>query len=126
MAVAHCSGCGRPSSECEGCGPELDPPRFCAECGRRLTVQVTPAGTLYNKNGLWQNGSGQTEQSLAYFLPQDMELVVLANSRVGSPPVFFRDLVTNLYVDHLHSIFEFATITLESSAAHHAAAATKS
>jgi hypothetical protein len=38
-----------------------------------------PAG-LYNKNGLWQSGAGQTEQSLAYFLPRDMELVVLANS----------------------------------------------
>ncbi len=37
-------------------------------------------GTLYNKNGLWQNGSNQVEQSLAYFLPRDMELVVLANS----------------------------------------------
>jgi len=77
-------------------------------------VQVTPAGTLYNKNGLWQNGSGQTEQSLAYFLPHDLELVVLTNSRVGSPPVFFRDLVTNLYVDNLHSIFELSTINLES------------
>ncbi|MEO6712718.1 MAG: serine hydrolase domain-containing protein [Mycobacteriales bacterium] len=68
-------------------------------------VQVTPAGTLYNKNGLWRNGSGQTEQALAYFLPQDMELVVLANSPVGSAADFFRDVVTNLYVDHLHPAF---------------------
>ncbi|HKD09043.1 MAG TPA: hypothetical protein VKB79_24280 [Bryobacteraceae bacterium] len=27
----------------------------------------TPMGRLYNKNGLWQDGSGHVEQSLAYF-----------------------------------------------------------
>ena len=43
-AVAYCTGCGRPSGECGGCSPELDPPRFCAACGRRLTVQVSPGG----------------------------------------------------------------------------------
>jgi CubicO group peptidase (beta-lactamase class C family) len=58
----------------------------------------TPIGTLYNKNGLWQNGGNQVEQSLAYFLPRDMELVVLANSPIGSPGQFFRDVVTNIYV----------------------------
>jgi hypothetical protein len=67
-------------------------------------VQATPAGPLYNKNGLWQNGAAQIEQSLAYFVPQDMELVVLANSAVGSPAQFFRDVVTTLYVDNLHPI----------------------
>ncbi|MHB8680552.1 MAG: biotin synthase auxiliary protein BsaP [Acidimicrobiales bacterium] len=40
----HCTGCGRPSSACAGCRRELDPPRFCPRCGRRLTVRVTPAG----------------------------------------------------------------------------------
>lgn len=89
-------------------------------------AQVTPAGTLYNKNGLWQNGSGQVEQSLAYFLPQDMELVVLANSPVGSPAVFFRDLVTNLYVDHLHPRFLLPWINLDDGAAHRAGALTTS
>jgi hypothetical protein len=30
-------------SDCGGaCGRELDPPRFCPQCGRRLTVYVTP------------------------------------------------------------------------------------
>jgi rRNA maturation endonuclease Nob1 len=38
----HCTGCGQPVSRCAGCGRELDPPRFCAVCGRRLTVYVTP------------------------------------------------------------------------------------
>ncbi len=58
----------------------------------------TPLGSLYNKNGEWGNSSGQVEQSLAYFLPQNMELVVLANSPVGSPEKFFRDVVTNIYL----------------------------
>jgi hypothetical protein len=64
-------------------------------------IQSTPLGTLYNKNGLWQDGGGHVEQSLAYFLPQDMELVVLANSPVGSPGQFFRDVVTNLYLANI-------------------------
>src|SRR2546423_10476253 len=57
----------------------------------------TPLGKLYNKNGAWGDASGRMEQSLAYFLPQDMELVVLTNSPVGSPGKFFRDVVTNIY-----------------------------
>ena len=61
----------------------------------------TPLGTLYNKNGLWGNAGNQIEQSLAYFLPRDMELVVLANSPLGSPAEFFRDTVTNIYVDNI-------------------------
>ncbi|HET7490138.1 MAG TPA: hypothetical protein VFJ85_19600 [Acidimicrobiales bacterium] len=40
--MTHCAGCGR--SDCAGCRPPYDPPRFCTECGRRLAVQVTPAG----------------------------------------------------------------------------------
>lgn len=61
----------------------------------------TALGMLYNKNGLWGNGGNQVEQSLAYFLPRDMELVILANSPVGSPAEFFRDVVTNIYVDNI-------------------------
>ena len=41
---AHCVGCGRLTSECPGCQWEYDPPRFCATCGTRLAVSVTPAG----------------------------------------------------------------------------------
>ena len=61
----------------------------------------TPLGTLYNKGGLWGNPGNQVEQSLAYFLPKDMELVVMVNSPVGSPAKFFRDVVTNIYVDNV-------------------------
>lgn len=70
----------------------------------RLGLDVksnTPAGTLYNKNGLWRDGSGRTEQSLAYFLPNGMELVVMTNSPITSDGLFFRSLVTNLYTANL-------------------------
>jgi hypothetical protein len=58
---------------------------------------ATQAGVVYCKNGGWQN-NGNIEQALAYFLPQDMELVVLANSPT---PSFFRDIVTQAYLDNL-------------------------
>jgi hypothetical protein len=43
-AWRHCPGCGRPTAECAGCVDAFEPRRFCAACGRRLTVQVTPTG----------------------------------------------------------------------------------
>ncbi len=64
-------------------------------------IESTNLGTLYNKNGWWGAGSGQVEQSLAYFLPRDMELVVLANSPIGAQGLFFRDVVTNIYLDNI-------------------------
>lgn len=40
-----CIGCGRRSDECDGtCRGPLETPRFCARCGRKLDVQVTPQG----------------------------------------------------------------------------------
>jgi len=64
-------------------------------------VMNTPAGKLYNKNGAWGDAAGHTEQSLAYFLPENMEMVVLANSAVGAPAQFFRNVVTQIYLDHI-------------------------
>jgi CubicO group peptidase (beta-lactamase class C family) len=64
-------------------------------------VMPTPLGNLYNKSGWWGNPGGQVEQSLASFLPQDMELVVLANSPVASPPQFLRDIVTTIYTENI-------------------------
>jgi hypothetical protein len=64
-------------------------------------IESTPLGTLYNKNGLWRSGAMQTEQSLAYFLPRDTELVVLANSPIGAADKFFRDLVTGIYLNNI-------------------------
>lgn len=43
----------------------------------------TPAGKLYNKNGRW-NYNGKTEQSVIYFLPDDMEVAVLVNSKINN------------------------------------------
>jgi CubicO group peptidase (beta-lactamase class C family) len=67
---------------------------------------LTPAGELYCKNGRWYDTTpnGREEQSLAYFLPDDIELVVLANSPVASldgPEQFFRDVVTQVYLNNL-------------------------
>ena len=43
-----CGHCGRPldDDDHEVCSERLamEPPRFCAECGRRMKVQVTPRG----------------------------------------------------------------------------------
>jgi hypothetical protein len=39
--MAHCRWCGSAACD-ESCRRELDPPRFCPTCGRRLTVYVTP------------------------------------------------------------------------------------
>ena len=43
-----CGHCGRPleASDHATCEVRLamEPPRFCADCGRRMKVQVTPRG----------------------------------------------------------------------------------
>ncbi len=64
-------------------------------------IELTALGTLYNKNGRWGTGSGQSEQALIYVLPRDMELAVLTNSKVGVNDQFFRDLITNAYEDSI-------------------------
>ena len=47
-AGQYCGRCGHPSDETEhqGCaaGLELEPPRFCRQCARRMVVQVMPTG----------------------------------------------------------------------------------
>jgi CubicO group peptidase (beta-lactamase class C family) len=63
----------------------------------------TNLGALYNKNGGWGSGANQSEQSLAYFLPQDMELVLLVNSPIGAANLFFRDVITNIYLANIKS-----------------------
>lgn len=40
-----CRWCGQEQGECGGgCRRELDPPRACPRCGRRLRVLVVPTG----------------------------------------------------------------------------------
>jgi hypothetical protein len=64
----------------------------------------TLAGNVYCKPGDWHDPNDQDEQSLAYFLPEDMELVVLVNSmvarQIGSTNNF-RQVVTQAYLDNL-------------------------
>jgi hypothetical protein len=48
LKLGYCDQCGGPA----GAGDhtpcarrrELEPPRFCADCARRMVVQVTPTG----------------------------------------------------------------------------------
>ena len=42
----YCAGCGLPAGDGEHarCLRPLDPPRYCADCGRKLAVQVLPTG----------------------------------------------------------------------------------
>ena len=48
--MAFCDQCGQvrdaQTGEHPGCAARraLEPPRFCAECARRMVVQVTPTG----------------------------------------------------------------------------------
>src|SRR5262249_21035736 len=64
----------------------------------------TVAGNVYCKPGNWNDPKKQDEQSLAYFLPQDMELVVFVNSMVDGQlgtSNNFRYVVTQTYLDCL-------------------------
>ena len=59
----------------------------------------TAAGPLYNKNGLWRNGGtySKTEQSVAYFLPNGMELALFVNSPIGVTGFSLRGLVADAF-----------------------------
>ncbi|MEO6881688.1 MAG: hypothetical protein ABI181_12190 [Mycobacteriaceae bacterium] len=45
-ASSFCTACGEPSLPHPACEAllALEPPRFCADCGRRMVVQVRPDG----------------------------------------------------------------------------------
>ena len=71
------------------------------------TAKTTLAGNMYCKPGDWRDPSDRDEQSLAYFLPDDMELVVFVNSRVDGQTGAtnkFRRVVTQAYLDNLTTI----------------------
>jgi CubicO group peptidase (beta-lactamase class C family) len=55
---------------------------LAAGFGIDWTVQ-TPLGTYYAKVGGWSHTGGYMEQCIAFYLPQDMELVLFVNSPVG-------------------------------------------
>lgn len=68
-------------------------------------VIPTNAGNLYNKNGGWgsKKTDGRYEQAVIYFLPENMELAILVNSRIGkaASPTSLRGIVANAYKDAL-------------------------
>jgi CubicO group peptidase (beta-lactamase class C family) len=67
-------------------------------------IQGTPAGNVYEKNGRWTDHNppgSHTEQAVVYFLPDDMELAVIANSNDGNPAVFLRGAVATVYQQNL-------------------------
>ncbi|HEV2377387.1 MAG TPA: hypothetical protein VGS19_35140 [Streptosporangiaceae bacterium] len=58
----YCDRCGSALAEGSGPGHEacraaraLEPPRYCAQCGRRTVVKVTPDGwsSTCSRHGLW-------------------------------------------------------------------------
>ena len=63
-------------------------------------IADTPAGKFYNKNGAW-GGNGKLEQSVAYFMPNGMEVVVFVNSPVGVQNYFLRGLVNEAFRNSL-------------------------
>ena len=74
--------------------------------GEALPAALTTlAGNVYCKPGDWHDTNNRDEQSLAFFLPQDMELVVFVNSMVdgqtGPPNNKFRQVVKKAYLDNL-------------------------
>ena len=46
----------------------------------------TLLGTLYANNGGWQDNAGHVEQSVLFYVPEDIELVVLVNSPTARRP----------------------------------------
>ena len=66
--------------------------------------EPTPLGRYYAKNGFWYDGAGQMEQGVAFFLPQNMELVVLVNSPVGSTGEFLYTIVSETFTAHIEEL----------------------
>jgi CubicO group peptidase (beta-lactamase class C family) len=61
----------------------------------------TAAGKLYNKNGAWGSKAVGTQQCVAYFLPNSMELVVFVNSPIGVEGFSLRGIVKDVFVNSL-------------------------
>jgi len=67
----------------------------------------TPAGKIYNKNGAWgsycddKGKHCKTEQCVAYFLPNGMELVLFVNSPIGSEGFSLRGIVKDAFINSL-------------------------
>jgi Beta-lactamase len=64
-------------------------------------TMTTPLGTYYAKNGMWSDSAGHKEQSVAFYLPGEMELVLLVNSPVTSEDTFLYTVVSNAYTNNI-------------------------
>ncbi|NUU17809.1 serine hydrolase [Cellulomonas humilata] len=64
------------------------------------SVISTRAGVIYEKTGWWVDGV-RIQHSVALFLPEDMELVILANSGFGVPNANMLGRVSALYQECL-------------------------
>ena len=71
-------------------------------------IAQTNLGTLYAKPGGFVDSTDQVEQSVAFFLPQGFEVVVLVNSPVAPvtpsdafPGLPLLDLVQNFYLSNI-------------------------
>ena len=86
-------------------GTILSPERAQALLDRKLGIdRIEPVGpvSLYAKSGAWWDGpKTRMEQTVAYVLPEDMELVVFVNSPIGADNDHFLALVTDLYLAHV-------------------------
>lgn len=60
----------------------------------------SPAGKLYYKTGYWGAG-GSVEQSVIYYLPEGMELVMLVNSPISGNNWSLGTLISDLYLNNL-------------------------
>lgn len=61
----------------------------------------TLLGPYYAKNGFWYDSAGQMEQAVLFYLPREMEFVLLVNSPVGSQPEFLCSLVADAYTNNI-------------------------
>ncbi|HUA47544.1 MAG TPA: serine hydrolase domain-containing protein [Solirubrobacteraceae bacterium] len=85
-------------------GTIMSPPKAQAMLDARFGIDwmvSTPAGTYYAKNGFWYDSAGQTEQGVLFYLPHEMEFVLLVNSPVGTPAQFLYSLVAGAYTSNI-------------------------
>lgn len=65
----------------------------------------TAVGRIYHKNGSWRTGgdcdSRRQVQSILFFLPEDMEVVVFVNSPIGANCQSLRDVIRTAYVNNI-------------------------